>query len=558
MPRRAGLRSKRSSAAQTPASDIRETFFSAAHSGAEKFLEIEGDSMDSTQLRIDGLTKTFAGVPAVIEASLSIQPGEVLALLGENGAGKSTLMKTVSGIYPFGSYTGRIFLGSRELQLRSIREAEAEGIVLVPQELHVAPNLSIAENIMMGVLPTRFGVLDRNEMTLRAEKCLSFFGLNFDSRQPADVLSASEQRLLSISAALSKGAARVLILDEPTASLTDGEAEHLFEKVRQVSATGVATIFITHRLDEIERVCTSAAVMRNGRVVLRLGEVAGKRDELVHAMIGRDPKQHETKRKPTPGKTILHVSGLVVRNHARVAKPVVENLSLEVRAGEIVGLFGLVGAGRTEFAKAIFGAWHGEVEGSVTINGKAGRPESPHEAIGRRVAMLTEDRKRSGIIEGQSAFHNISAASISRVTRLSVIDRKKERDRNVSLARKLDVRPFRLDAAIETFSGGNQQKIILARWMATDPDLLIADEPTYGVDVGARFEIYQLLRELADVGKAILLISSDLEEIVNETDRVVVMYKGRIAGEFPCGSSRHQLMAAATGDLKQTPAPNAA
>lgn len=506
--------------------------------------------MNRDRLIISNVTKSFGGVAAVKDVSLTVEPGETLALLGENGAGKSTLMKVVAGVYPHGSYGGEISIGDNATRFHSVREAERGGVVLVPQELQIAPNLSIAENMFMGTLPKRFGVVDRAALANRAASLLKFFDLDADPSQPASKFSASEQRLMMISAALGKSAARVLILDEPTASLTEGEAEHLFTKMEQVRRAGVVTVYISHRLDEIEKVCDRAAVMRNGALVHVSPTVKGKRAEFVRAMIGHDPN-HETSRKAaTPGASKLSIRDLRVGSKHGSGRDNVSSVSMDVRAGEIVGLFGLVGAGRTELAKAVFGCWPGKVSGEVTIGDRKGRPSNPREAIERRLALLTEDRKHSGCIDGQSGMYNMSAASLSGVTRLKVIDRKREEERNLELARKLDLRPLRLDLPIQGYSGGNQQKILLARWLATDPEVLIVDEPTQGVDIGARFEIYKLLRELAQAGKAILLISSDLEEIIGESDRILVMYKGRITGTFHRDATRHQLMAAATGHLE--------
>lgn len=503
----------------------------------------------SVALRIDSVTKLFSGIPAVRDASFDVHAGETVALIGENGAGKSTLMKVAAGVYPFGSYEGSVLLDSKPAMFRNVREAEHSGIVLVPQELHVAPNLSIAENMFMGRLPKRFGIVDRLELMRRSKEWLRFFDLDVDAAAAASTLSPSEQRLAMISAAVNRSAAKVLILDEPTASLTEGEATHLFEKMRQVRAAGVATIYITHRLDEIEMVADRVVVMRNGEVVKVSEEVKGKRAEFVRAMIGQDPKPRERKPPKTDGEILLSVSSVTVRSVKSQLRPLVDNVSLNVRRGEIVGLFGLVGAGRTELARAVFGSWDGEITGEIKIHGGHQRPRSPKEAIAKGLAMLTEDRKRSGLIEGQSVLANVSAASISRVCSYSVIQRERERKRNFDLVRRLDLRPLTLDANVENFSGGNQQKVLLARWLATDPTVLIVDEPTYGVDIGARFELYRILRELADSGRGVLMISSDLEEIVDESDRILVMYKGRITGEFPANATRHQLMAAATGDM---------
>lgn len=503
---------------------------------------------DPNALCIENVTKAFNGVPAVKNANMTVNPGETVALLGENGAGKSTLMKVIAGVYPAGSYEGTVTIGGTPVRFKSVREAEAAGVVLVPQELHVAPNLSVAENMFMGILPKRMGVVDRVALMRMARERLQFFDVDVDPAMPIGLLSPSEQRLVTISAALAKSAARVLILDEPTASLTEGEARHLFEKMEQVRKAGVATIYITHRLDEIEEVADRAVVMRNSEVVHESDSVRGKRAEFVRAMIGRDPERTERNRRTGDGNVLLDFQNITVRGSDPHARANVDGASLQVRAGEIVGLFGLVGAGRTELAKAAFGTWDGSVEGHLTLPDGSPRPTSPRAAIAGGLAMLTEDRKRSGLIEGQSVLANISAASIGEVSPRKIIDRRAERQRNLALAKRLDLRPLNLDANVEAFSGGNQQKIMLARWIATNPDVLIVDEPTYGVDIGARMEIYQLLRELAAAGKGILMISSDLEEVIDESDRIVVMYKGAITAEFSHGATRHQLMAAATGE----------
>jgi ABC-type sugar transport system ATPase subunit len=499
---------------------------------------------NESALKIEHLTKEFFGVAAVTDVSLSIRRGETIALLGENGAGKSTLMKVVSGVYPFGSYSGNVVLGDEECRFSGVSDAEASGVVLVPQELRIAPKLSIAENAAMGALPNRHGIIDRKALREHARTCLKFFDIDADIDMPVRMLSASEQRLLMISSSLTKASPRVLILDEPTAALTPGEAIHLYDKIRQVSQAGVATIFITHRLDEIEEVCERALVMRNGRLVFETAKIKGGRSEIVHAMIGRE---HESKppRKVIVGEKKLEISNLQVTKKTS-PKRFVDGASLHVSAGEIVGLFGLVGAGRSELCMAVYGAWDGNVDGTITINGQTGRPRSPSQALDRGCAMLTEDRKLSGLFEGQSVLWNMSAASIKRVSNRNVIEKQKELQRNWTLARNLELRPLSMSRRVETYSGGNQQKVMLARWLAAEPELLIVDEPTIGVDIGARFEIYRILRELADDGKAILLVSSDIEEVVNETDRVIVMHKGRVTGHFPAGSSRQQLMNAAT------------
>ena len=495
--------------------------------------------------------KSFGGVPAVSDVDLQVKSGEVVAVIGENGAGKSTLMKIISGVYASDSCQGELLLDGHATKFHTVREAEAAGIVLVAQELHIAANLSIAENMFMGMLPTRRGFVDEERLHAMATERLAFFGVEADPSAPVRELSPSAQRLVTIASALSKAATRILILDEPTASLTSGEAVHLFERMRQIREQNVGCIYITHRLDEIAEVADRVVVMRNGRVVANFDTARGPISEMVRAMIGRDPEPSPDRPAPAVAETVLATRNLTVHESFGSKRCRVDKVSLELRRGEILGLFGLVGAGRTELAKALFGAWSGTVEGEIRISGRAVRPRSPREAIGLGMGMLTEDRKQTGLVEGQTVSHNISAASIREVARGPFIVESDEVQRNQALIRKLDLRPPRLDAKVESFSGGNQQKVLLARWIATKPRVLIVDGPTYGVDIGARYEIYRLLRDIAAQGNGVLMISSDMNEILDESDRILVMYKGRITAEFDRKATRQQLMAAATGELSQ-------
>jgi ABC-type sugar transport system ATPase subunit len=499
-------------------------------------------------LQLRGVGKSYGGVQVVSDVDLHVQPGEVVALIGENGAGKSTLMKIVSGVLATDDCEGELLLDGQPTRFRTVREAEAAGIVLVAQELHIAPNLSIAENMFMGMLPRRHGFVDEERLHAMARERLAFFGVQADPVRPIRELSPSAQRLVTIASALSKAATRILILDEPTASLTSGEAVHLFERMKQIRKQNVGCIYITHRLDEIAEVADRVVVMRNGRVVENFDSGQCRISDMVRAMIGRDPEPSPPRPPVADAGTVLAARGLTVHEGFGARRCRVDGVNLELRRGEILGLFGLVGAGRTELAKALFGAWPGEVSGEILIEGRPVRPSSPREAIALGIGMLTEDRKRTGLVEGQTVSHNISAASIRDVARGPMISEHAERERNGALIRRLDLRPPRLDAKVEAFSGGNQQKVLLARWIATKPRILIVDEPTYGVDIGARYEIYRLLREIAAEGHAVLMISSDMNEVLDESDRILVMYKGRITGEFDRTATRHDLMAAATGE----------
>jgi ABC-type sugar transport system ATPase subunit len=498
-------------------------------------------------LEMRGISKSFAAVHAVKDVDLRVVPGETVGIVGENGAGKSTLMKMIAGVYPATSFEGELIFEGQPRHFKSVRDAEAAGIVLVPQELHIAPSLSIAENMFMGMLPGRFGLVDEQKLRALAAEQLRFFGIKVRPEAQAGILSPSEQRLVTIAAALTKSA-RLIILDEPTAALTEQEAQHLFAHIRRVRDQGVACLYISHRLDEIEEIADRVVVMRNGRLAGHFDSVKGRREEMVHAMIGREPERAPTRTIAKGAAPILAVEDMVVHDPYIATKLRVNRVNFTLRRGEILGLFGLVGAGRTELAQAIFGVWPGAVEGKVAIDGRAQRPASAREAIGLGIGMLTEDRKQTGLIGGQSVNANMSAASLDTVSGAVLVDETRERERNRGLARQLDLRPPRLDFPVEAFSGGNQQKILLARWLAIKPRILILDEPTLGVDIGARFELYRLVRALADDGRGVLMISSDLNEVIDECDRILVMYKGRITGEFEHGAARHALMAAATGE----------
>jgi ABC-type sugar transport system ATPase subunit len=498
-------------------------------------------------LEMRNISKAFPGVQAVSDVSLIASAGETVGIVGENGAGKSTLMKMIAGVYPASTFEGELVFEGLPRHFRSVRDAEAAGIVLVPQELHIAPELSIAENMFMGMLPGKHGFVDERKLRSLAYEQLRFFGIKVRPDAQAGVLSPSEQRLVTIASALSKSA-RLIILDEPTAALTEQEAQHLFDHIRRVRDQGVACLYISHRLDEIEHIADRVVVMRNGKVAAHFDTVKGHRNEMVHAMIGREPERAPTRPRNERAAPILAVENMVVRDPHINTKVRVNKVNLTLHQGEILGLFGLVGAGRTELARAIFGVWPGEVEGRVSIEGRDHRPTSAREAIGLGIGMLTENRKQTGLIEGQNVTSNMSAASLDDVSGALFVDEVREKTRNRDLARKLDLRPPRLDFPVEAFSGGNQQKILLARWLAIKPRILILDEPTLGVDVGARFELYRLIRALADDGRGILMISSDLSEVIDECDRILVMYKGRITGEFEHGAARHALMAAATGE----------
>ncbi len=498
-------------------------------------------------LEVEGAGKSFGGAIALKDVSLTLDLGRALGIVGENGAGKSTLMKILAGVYAAGTYEGTVRLRGEEVRFRNVQEARAAGIVLIPQELHIASGLSIAENMFAGELPARRGFVNNHELEQKARTWLRFFDLNVDPFLPASILSPSEQRLVLIAGALSQKA-RVLILDEPTASLSEGEAQKLFAHVARLRNEGIGILFISHRLDDIAQVCDEVLVMRNGRAVAFFQERNAPRDQIVAAMIGRSQAEVAHKEPgPRSGEVGLRVSSLSVGDPIEKDRLRVDGASFEVHAGEIVGLFGLVGAGRTEIVRSLFGTWRGSVEGDITIAGEPYQPKSPAHAIKSGVALLTEDRKQTGIFPGHSLTSNFDAASPSEVTKYGFINTHVDSERSRRLMSRLDVRARSAVQHIDTLSGGNQQKVLLGRWLATHPKVLLLDEPTAGVDVGAREEIYQQIEELARGGCAVLLVSSDLDEVLRMCDRTHVMYKGRITATIEGTPTRHELMSAATG-----------
>ena len=486
-------------------------------------------------------------MPVLQDVDFSVRASEIVALVGENGAGKSTLMKIVSGITD--KDEGRIIVQGAEVQFRSVHDAEALGVVLVPQELRIAPESSVAENMFVGHLPANvLGIVQFSTLESNARKWLKVFQLNADPFDAAGSFSTSEQRMIMIAGALSKNAS-ILLLDEPTAALTDAETQQLFRHVGRLRDHGMGVVLITHRLDEVEQIADRVVVMRNGKIVDHFGAAKGRRREIVRAMIGRDldavpRRNHNTART---GDVVLAMNEMSVEDPDVFGKLRVREIDLTLRAGEILGLYGLIGAGRTELARALYGDWPGRVTGDVRILGRSGLPKSPRDALRRGVAMLTEDRRATGVFDGHSVSTNLSAASLDSLSVFGIINRDKEYGRNMAMIERLDVRPPQLSYTIELLSGGNQQKVLLGKSLNIEPKILILDEPTLGVDVGARFQIYQSIAALADNGLAVLMISSDVDEVLLVCDRIVVMYKGRKVDEMTSDRSRERLVAAATG-----------
>ncbi len=474
------------------------------------------------------IDKRFQGVQALSSASLEVEAGEIMALVGQNGAGKSTMIKVLTGAYRKDG--GSIALGGQPIDFVSPQEAQRGGVSAIYQEINLVPFRSVAENIFLGREHRRYGLLDWRRMNGEAADLLRRFAVEIDVRRPLMEFSTAIQQMVAIARAVSFKA-RLVIMDEPTSSLDEREVAVLFDVMRRLRAEGVAVIFITHRLDELYQVSDRITVMRDGRTVMtsRMGDV--DKLHLIAAMLGRDletVRAHSTGFSATaaePGKAMVEAEGLRIGRKVR-------NARVEVRERQIVGLAGLLGSGRTEVARAIFGADPPEA-GTIRLGGREVSPREPAEAIALGVGYCSEDRKADGIVPDMSVRENMTLGILPRLTKLGIVDEARQREIVDRFMKRLAIKASSAEQKIRELSGGNQQKVLLARWLCTDPKLLILDEPTRGIDVGAKAEIQALIRELADQGLGVLMISSELEEIVEGADRVFVLSDGRTVADLP-------------------------
>ncbi|WP_275436804.1 MULTISPECIES: sugar ABC transporter ATP-binding protein [Helcobacillus] len=482
-----------------------------------------------------GIRKTFGPVVALDKVDLEIARGTVHALCGENGAGKSTLMKVLSGVYPAGTYEGEIVLDGSVAQFKSIRDSEADGIAIIHQELALAPNLSILENIYLG-RPVRKGLgIDWKPMRAEATRLLAKVGLRESIDTPVGQLGVGKQQLVEIARALSKRV-RILILDEPTAALNDDDSEQLLELVRQLRAEGVACVIISHKLNEVAAISDSVTIIRDGLTVETFHVEGGApvdEERIIRGMVGRSLDNRYPDHTPSIGNELLRVDHWTVKHPVIPDRLVSDDVSIRVRAGEIVGIAGLMGAGRTEFAMSVFGRSYGRFQsGRVFKGGQEIDTSTVRRAINAGLAYVSEDRKELGLNLIQSIKTNISSAALPKLTRSGVVDEHRETIVAQDYRRDVHIKTSSIDEAVANLSGGNQQKVSLAKWLFTDPDVLILDEPTRGIDVGAKFEIYQLINRLADSGKGVIVISSEMPELLGICDRIYALNQGSITGEL--------------------------
>jgi putative multiple sugar transport system ATP-binding protein len=489
---------------------------------------------DETILSMRGITKTFPGVKALDNVNLTVRAGEIHAVVGENGAGKSTLMKVLSGVYPHGSYEGEILFEGQSQRFADIRDSEARGIIIIHQELALVPMLSITENIFLGNELAHGGVIDSHAAHVRTRELLRRVGLNELPDAIVGKLGVGKQQLVEIAKALSKRV-KLLILDEPTASLNETDSAALLKLLLELQAQGISCILISHKLNEITQVADQITVIRDGSTIETLDCASGEvnEDRIIRGMVGRDMAHRYPQRQPQIGDVIFEVRDWHVYHEQYTEREVIKGIGLKVRKGEVVGIAGLMGSGRTELAMSIFGRSYGRrISGQVLIDGQIVDVSTIGKAIRHGIAYVTEDRKGYGLILEQEIRKNVTLANLAEVSDHGVIDENAEAKIAQQYRESLRIRSSGIQQRVVNLSGGNQQKVVLSKWLFTKPRLLILDEPTRGIDVGAKYEIYTIIDELARKGEGILMISSEMPELLGMCDRIYVMNEGRLVAEL--------------------------
>jgi ABC-type sugar transport system ATPase subunit len=478
--------------------------------------------LDQYILEMEGITKTFPGVKALDRVSFKVKKGEVHALVGENGAGKSTLMKVLNGIHP--PDEGTIKVDGRQVKFKDTNAAKESGISLIYQEFNLINNLSVAENIYLGKLRTnKIRAVDWKALRNEANELINKLGFHFSVKEKVKDLSVAERQLVEIAKALSVNA-KIIAMDEPTSALTRKETERLFEIIDDLKRGGITVIYISHKLEEVFAICDTVTVLRDGQIIDTKPITDTNRAEVISKMVGRSVDMNFPKRDTKPGEVVLSVKGIT-------RKGLVEDISFELRKGEILGIAGLVGAGRTELVEAVFGAARRDA-GEIYVNGKLAKINSTTQGKKYSIGLVTEDRKETGLALTYSVSSNILMANIDKVLKHGVVNRKLERDNAQKYVEELNIKTPSIQQTVFNLSGGNQQKVVLAKWLSANVDILILDEPTRGIDVGAKYEIYLLMNKLVAEGKAIIMISSELPEVLGMSDRVMVMSEGRKKGEL--------------------------
>ncbi len=507
--------------------------------------------MPSSLLEMKLITKSFPGVKALDGVTFDLNHAEIHALVGENGAGKSTLIKILAGVYPHPEYGGEIVLEGSERRFANVRESEHAGIAIIFQELSLVKELTVAENIFLGREPRRFGIINWEELYSRAQKLLDELHLQIDPRTPVVNLGIGQQQLVEIAKALSQNA-RILVLDEPTAALTDAEVDTLFSILNDLRARGVAMIYISHKLDEVFRISDRITVLRDGKTIDTTATAETDEPRVIAKMVGRAVDQIFPEAKHDRGEVIFEARNVTVEDPSVPGKLLVDQVGFAAHKGEVLGVAGLMGSGRSELLMAIFGAHAGRKSAEILVDGKHIQIEKPSDAIKHGIGFVTEDRKRYGLILDQTILRNMTLACLRRLSGRFVTSEDAEAAAGERAATDLRIKANSVFTVAGTLSGGNQQKVVLAKWLLTNPRVLFLDEPTRGIDVGAKQEIYAQINRLAERGLAIVLVSSELPEVLGLSDRVIVLHEGRVTGEFTRKEATPEaVMSCATGHARR-------
>lgn len=485
-------------------------------------------------LEMENITKDFSGVKALNDVNLKVKRGEIHSICGENGAGKSTLMKVLSGLYPFGQYDGKIIYNNEEMKFKNMNDSEAEGIVIIHQELALSPYLSIKENIFLGNEQATRGIIDWNATDLKAMNLLKTVGLNLDPNTIISEISVGQQQLVEIAKAFSK-TVKLLILDEPTASLNEQESQNLLDLLEEFRHQGITSIIISHKLNEVTQIADSITILRDGKTIQTLDNADKKIDEniIVKGMVGRELTNRYPERNPNIGEILYEVKDWTVHHPNDKNKVVIDKVNFNIRKGEIVGIAGLMGAGRTEFAMSMFGKSYGtNISGSMHIHGKEVTSNDVSEAIENGLAYVSEDRKDLGLDLLMSIKNNITLSNLHAASNKGVVDFDHEVQVAEDYRKRMNIKTNDIENKVTSLSGGNQQKVVISKWLYTEPEVLFLDEPTRGIDVGAKYEIYSIIEEMSQEGKAVCIISSELPEILGMCDRIYTMNEGKMTGEI--------------------------
>lgn len=504
---------------------------------------------DDIILDVRNVTKKFPGVIALNNVSIQVKRGEIHGLCGENGAGKSTLMKILSGVYPYGTYEGSVIYEGQELKLeeRSIRQATEQGIAIVYQELTLVPSMTVGENVYLGKEPLENGVINWNKLYANTDRILAQYKLDVKSQSLVKSLGVGKMQMVEIAKALSEDA-KVLILDEPTSALTEAEINKLMEILGILKEHGVTCIYITHKLDEFFRITDRVTVLRDGQTVTTQPTEDLTEERLVNFMVGRQMKERFPKGNRQPGEVMFEVEDLHAEDPNESGRGVLNGVSFNLRRGEILGIAGLMGSGRTELVTTIFGEYGKITKGKIKLENKDIQINSARQAIETGISLVPEDRKGQGLVLINSILKNISLPNLNQFASFFRLDKDAELQASMRQAKNLAIKAPNLQVNCDTLSGGNQQKVVIAKWLLSKPKILIMDDPTRGIDVGAKYEIYKLMNELAEKGVSIIMISSELEEVLGMSDRVMVMHEGRSNGTLNVKeATQEKIMALATG-----------